>query len=121
MTIDVQLDDLLPGSYTVTEVTADNPEGMSLVGENGIEIEVEANNTANVPTAEFTNNRVELGSLKIKKNVTVNGQATTGTSADGTYSFTVAGPNGYSTTQSITITDGVSSELQLDEDRKSVV
>ena len=36
----------------------------------------------------------EKGSLKIKKNVTVDGQPTTGTKADGRYTFTIAGPAG---------------------------
>lgn len=56
---EVQVDDLLPWSYTVTEDTSKNPEGMALVGKNGVEVTVEANSTADVPTAEFTNDRTE--------------------------------------------------------------
>ena len=41
----------------------------------------------------------DLGSLKIKKNVTVNGAATTKTLADGTYHFTITGPDNYSACQ----------------------
>ena len=64
----------------------------------------------------FKNSKTqESGSLKIKKNVTVNGKATTGTSADGTYTFTITGPDGYSSTQTITITNGVSNEVQVDD------
>ena len=43
-------------------------------------------------TLVFTNTRSETGSLKIKKNVTVNGKSTTGKLADGTYEFTITGP-----------------------------
>ena len=60
----------------------------------------------------FTNSRV--GSLKIKKNVTVNGQPTTTAAADGTYTFTITGPNDYESTQTITITNGASNEVQVD-------
>ena len=88
---------------------------MSLVGSNGVKVTVTANNTANIPTAEFTNNKTEVGSLKIKKNVTVNGAATTGDSADGTYTFTVTGPDDYSSTQEITITNGASNTIQIDD------
>ena len=87
---------------------------MSLVGGNDKEIEVTANNTENIPTAEFTNNKVEVGSLKIKKIVTVNGKATAGTSADGTYTFMIAGPDNYSSEQTLTITNGKSAEVQVD-------
>ena len=62
----------------------------------------------------FTNKKEEVGSLKIKKSVTVNGETTTGTSADGTYTFTVTGPNDYSSEQTITITNGASKEVQVD-------
>ena len=33
-------DNLVPGEYAVTEDTSKNPEGMSLVGENGKKVEV---------------------------------------------------------------------------------
>ncbi|MBQ5415123.1 MAG: Cna B-type domain-containing protein, partial [Firmicutes bacterium] len=56
---EVQIDNLLPGTYTVTEDTSKNPESMALVGKNGVEVTVEADNTADVPTAEFTNDRTE--------------------------------------------------------------
>ena len=65
-------------------------------------------------TVDITNNKVETGSLKIKKNVTVNGVATTGTLADGTYTFTITGPGGYTSEQTIKITNGVSGEVQVD-------
>ncbi len=58
---------------------------------------------------------VEVGSLKIKKNVTVNGEATTGTSADGTYTFEVKDKDGnVKATPTVTITNGVSEERKSD-------
>ena len=57
----------------------------------------------------------DLGSLKIKKNVTVNGAATTKTLADGTYHFTITGPDNYSATKTIEIKNGVSNEVQVDD------
>ena len=105
---EVQVDKLKIGTYTVMEVTENNPLGVSLVGENGVEVEVTENNAANVPMAEFTNNK-EVGSLKVKKNVTVNGEATTGTLADGTYTFHIAGTKGQTVADvQVTITNGVS-------------
>ncbi len=47
---------------------------------------VDPEGTENIPTALFTNDRI-LGSLKLKKIVTVNGETTTGTIADGQYIF----------------------------------
>ena len=112
---EVQVDNLVPGTYTVSEDISRNPDGMALVGENDIEVEVTADETAEIPTAEFTNNKTEVGSLKIKKNVTVNGQATTGTTADGIYYFQVKDAAGEVKAEaSITITNGVSSEVQVD-------
>lgn len=55
----VQVDNLLPGTYTVTEAA---PTGVELVGGNFLRVEVEANNTANIPTADFTNNKeIQIG------------------------------------------------------------
>ena len=98
----VQIDDLVPGTYKVSEDTSKNPNGVSLTGQNDIEVEVEANNTANIPTAEFTNN-IDVGSL------------TTKTLADGTYHFTITGPDNYSATKTIEIKNGVSDEVQVDD------
>ena len=112
---EVQIDNLPTGTYTVSEDTSHNPEGMSIVGDNEIEVEVTADATTELPTAEFTNN-IDTGSLKIKKNVTVNGAATTGTEADGDYSFEVKDAEGtVVATKTITITNGASNEVQVDE------
>ena len=46
-------------------------------------------NYETVQTAEFTNNKEAKGGLEVTKNVTVNGEATTGNLADGTYTFHV--------------------------------
>ena len=65
-------------------------------------------------TPEFENKLMEYGSLKIRKSVTVNGEETTGTVADGTYTFNITGPNDYKNTVTIQIKNGVSNEVQLD-------
>ncbi|MBO4414466.1 MAG: hypothetical protein J5824_00620, partial [Lachnospiraceae bacterium] len=110
----VQVDNLEPGTYTVTEDVDSNPEGMELVGSNGVSVEVNVGETAEIETAEFTNNLTELGSLKIKKNVLYNGRETTSTKADGTYSFTITGPYEYTSTITLTIENGESEEVQID-------
>jgi LPXTG-motif cell wall-anchored protein len=40
---------------------------MSLIGSNDIEVEVTANNTENIPTAEFTNNKTGIISIPVRK------------------------------------------------------
>lgn len=50
--------DLLPGTYTVSEVAPDN--GTFLVSADSVEVEVEANNDSSVPTASFTNDKPEF-------------------------------------------------------------
>ena len=85
-------------------IDADNSINENLLGESIPEDEVIFNNT----TGE------ETGSLKIKKNVTINGNPTEGTLADGTYTFKVEGPNGYEESISIQIKNGESSWVQLD-------
>lgn len=66
----------------------------------------------------------QAGSLKIRKNVTVNGSAATTTQADGTYTFHITDDQGQSVTdangnavgdQTITITNGASGEIQIDD------
>ena len=102
--------ELVPGTYTITEEEPTN--GTSLVGKNGIKVEVTPNDTAGIPTAQFTNNK-DVGSLIIKKNVRYNGEETTSTKVDGTYEFTVTGPNEYSEIAEITIKDGKSNTKTL--------
>ena len=107
---------LLPGDYTVTEDVSQNPTGMTLTSGNDIPVVVAANNTANIPLAEFTNDQ-PVGSLQIKKNVTVGGAEVTEATknlADGTYTFSITGPNSYSSTLKITITNGVAASATLD-------
>ena len=69
VTAGVQVDNLVPGTYRVREDTARNPEGMKLVGGDdfAVTVEVAGNNTASIPTAEFTNDRSILGSLSLTK------------------------------------------------------
>ena len=91
------VDNLEPGTYTVSEDTSKNPDGMALVGENNLKIEVAAGATAEVQTASFTNNKTEVGSLKISKSVQYNGKPTTTTKADGKYTFDVKDAEGKNT------------------------
>ncbi|MDO5119615.1 MAG: FctA domain-containing protein [Coriobacteriales bacterium] len=66
----VTVDGLVPGTYTVSEDTSKNPSGVSLISDNDIEITVEAGETAEVKTAEFTNNyEIQKGSLTVLKKV----------------------------------------------------
>ena len=111
----VEVADLEAGEYTITETAPTN--GTSLVGGNGKKVTVEAGKIGTDVTAkaDFTNN-IDTGSLKIKKNVTVNGEATTGTEADGDYIFEVKDAEGtVVATETITITNGASKEVQVDE------
>ena len=66
----------------------------------------------------FKNSKHEVGSLKIKKKVTVNGAAVTEATknlADGTYTFSITGTKGQTVADvTITITNGVSNEVQVD-------
>ena len=65
--------------------------------------------------ASFTNN-LNLGALKLKKRVTVNGQAPQGTEADGEYTFTVKGPAPSETTVAtvvIKVENGVATKYKL--------
>ena len=105
----VTMGDLEPGTYVISEVV-ETDSLMTLVGANDQEVVVTAGKDATVPEITFTNNR-DLGSLKIKKNVTVNGG--TGTEADGTYMFKVEG-TGFEQTVSLTINNGRSNTVNVD-------
>ena len=68
-------------------------------------------------TIVFKNKKTSNGSLKLKKLVTVNGDATEGTLADGTYEFTITGPGAdveVSKTVTITVTNGVAASAAVD-------
>lgn len=109
-------DKLMPGTYTIKE-TSTLTNGMTIANGNAERtIEVKAENTAQSPAVVTYVNNLPVGSLKITKSVTVNGSATTGTRADGTYRFRVTGPsypNGE--TVSIRIRNGKSvKDVQLD-------
>lgn len=105
------LEGLVPGEYTVTENTDKLPAGVSATSGSGDTITVVAGDTVNA----IVTNDLGIGSIKITKTVTVNGKATTGTQADGTYTFTVKGPS-YPTghTETIKITKGAANSVQLD-------
>ena len=109
------VDDLEQGEYTIveqnvpTDVTVNNNQTVTVVAG-------KTNTDTDVPFVTFNNDKTvasATGSLKIKKNVTVNGAATTGTEADGTYKFDVTGPNGYATQVEISITNGESNVAEV--------
>ena len=88
-----KIDNLPAGIYTVTETVPDEsiPDGYN---QTSVTYSVEGGVTTVVKneTAEVTvtnNYEKKTGSLKITKKVTVNDQAVTDTSMDGTYSFTI--------------------------------
>ncbi|HAB93634.1 MAG TPA: hypothetical protein DCF49_02530, partial [Lachnospiraceae bacterium] len=112
----VEVTDLEAGEYTINETAPTN--GTSLVGDNDKKVTVVAGETGEDVSAkaEFTNN-IDTGSLKIKKNVTVDGQPTTGREADGAYTFEVknaADTSAETKTITITIENGASGEVQVD-------
>ena len=63
----VTVKDLPVGTYTVTEDESKNPSGVVLKGSNNIEATVSAEENAEVPLAEFVNNKQQSTSLKIIK------------------------------------------------------
>ncbi|MBQ1310451.1 MAG: Cna B-type domain-containing protein, partial [Blautia sp.] len=86
-------------SYSVEEIGGITGYTSSLAG-----------NQANGFTITNTHNP-ERGSLHIIKDVTVNGNPTTGTDADRVFYFDVTGPNDYRTTVPVSIENGVSNEV----------
>ena len=113
---EVTVENLIPGEYTITE--EDPTNGTRLVGGNDIKIQVDADNESDIPTAAFVNNK-DVGALEITKNVTVNDQETTGTEADGTYSFTIRKKDAPAdadpvATATITIENGVSNTATVE-------
>ena len=102
-------------TYTVVEDT-----GTGMVEIEGYEFDLDSSTTtfvaSDLSAQEYTgtiiNKYKSFGALKITKAVTVNGAEWTDSKAespaDGTYTFTISGPNSYSNTGSITVTNGVS-------------
>ena len=64
----VEIEELEAGTYIVSEDTDKNPSGISLIGENDIEVVVTAKNKGEIPTATFTNNTISTNiGLEAKK------------------------------------------------------
>ena len=83
----VTISKLPTGKYTVTENLSveQKDAGISLLGENNIELEVTKNNNSNIPTAEFVNNLAQTKAvIKGTKAVTGGGNNLSG------YSFTLS-------------------------------
>ena len=102
------VDSLEQGDYTIVEQNV--PADVTVTNDQSITVVAGKVGEA-APFVTFTNDKSiapALGSLKIKKNVTVNGQATTGTEADGTYKFDVTGPSGLAAQVEISVTNGES-------------
>ncbi|MFQ6794272.1 MAG: SpaA isopeptide-forming pilin-related protein [Thomasclavelia sp.] len=90
----VQIDGIVPGNYTVSEVIDENSK-FTLTNGNDRKIKVEANNTANIPLVSFNNNLENVGSLKVTKVVTDNGQENIDYSrANGIYKFELRDSSG---------------------------
>ena len=96
--------------YFVEETDA--PEGFVAVYSNNAGIVADGSGEITITNTEET----EEGALKLTKEVTVNGAATTGTSADGTYNFTITGPGSStsSKTVEITVTNGEAASAKID-------
>lgn len=78
---------LVPGTYTVTEDTSENPGGVSLVGDNDVKVTVEGGATAKIKTVEFTNNyESPSGGLTVLKKV----DSPYGADKNMNFSFTVS-------------------------------
>ncbi len=83
----VQIDDLEPGVYTVTEDTKGLRKDITLTTDNPVTVTVTAGNTAGIPTASFTNNRTVRGQYSFGGQKTVNLEDP---AADETFRFTLS-------------------------------
>lgn len=112
---EVTVSGLEPGTYLVSEKTDNLPKGMSLTGSNDIKVVVKANNTEDLPVAKFVNN-IDVGSVIIKKNVTLNGDVTNSNELDGTYQFTLTNKEDSTIVynEEIVIENGKSKTVQID-------
>jgi len=105
---------MLPlGTYVVNEVTGDGNQYVNLVGYDFTSTDRDLTGSVTFDTSNLTGtvtvtNKYEEqpGSLKIKKNVTVNGQETNGTLADGTYTFTLRKEGASEDATGFTVSDG---------------
>ena len=107
--------DLTIGNTYYIEETQAPTDYEALTGRIKVEINSSAAVLLDVENTPSAPAPTPTGSLIIKKNVTVDGAATTGSEADGTYTFTIKdSSDATEATATITITDGQSSEIQVD-------
>ena len=109
---------LMPGHYTIMEVTDGLPEGMTLTAFPTESLLVTADGTADIAVAAFTNTQA-LGSLSIVKAVQLNGAAANSTALDGSYVFDVYGPDRFEAadliaSRTITVSGGASVPARVD-------
>ena len=110
------VENLIPGTYTVTEITDGTTYYVEAMGEGDSALTPKQTADANVPagdiaTVEFRNTKT--GKITVDKTVLVNGAAPTDSLMDGTYYFGLFDENGVRVrdTQSITISgNGTKSE-----------
>ena len=109
------------GTYVVNEVTGDGNQNVNLVGYDFTSTGGDLTGSVTFDTSNLTGtvtvtNKYEEqpGSLKIKKNVTVNGQETNGTLADGTYTFTLRKEGDTENTTGFTVSDGTTTTENQD-------
>ena len=93
-------------SYTVKELTQQAPDILVKYSDD----------STGIVKGKITITNYKPGALVIKKKVTVNGQETTGTLADGDYNFNIIDESGKIVkTATITVTNGVSEELKVSD------
>ena len=93
--------------YVVEKTASANASSMSVRYGYTYNTANDANSGISVVTVTNTTTAPPKGDLRITKAVTVDGNSTSTNLADGTYNFTITGPENYNHTASITVTGGV--------------
>lgn len=101
--------------YYIAQETITGVDGTEIVVEFSTDVVRGDHESGQNDTLRVTNilPAPKTGALTITKQVTVNGAETNGNQADGTYSFTVIGPESYSKTVTIAINNGQSNSATL--------